>query len=78
MLIEKGANEGAVDETWNMTPLHYLAILDSSKSAKPEYSDWTDDDTLSNLNFTSVFSTRVLIKIISYIRNRPTNDKSWC
>lgn len=48
MLIERGANVSAVENTWKMTPLHYLA---SYASTQRSHGHWTDDDYLSNFQF---------------------------
>lgn len=47
MLIEKGADVNAVENTWKMTPLHFLVIYDQRRNR----AHWTEDDTLSNLQF---------------------------
>lgn len=45
LLIEKGANVNAVEKTWNMTPLHFIALFDRERN---EFKNWTEDDSLSN------------------------------
>lgn len=47
MLIEKGANVKVADD-YKMTPLHYIALYDSTIHG---YEHWTEDDSLSNLRF---------------------------
>lgn len=47
ILIEKGASVNVKDK-WNLTPLHYIALYDSSTRG---YEHWTDDDHLSNVQF---------------------------
>lgn len=50
LLIEKGANVNAVENTWSMTPLNLLVARDEDRNQ--EY--WTEDDTLSNSNFSFI------------------------
>lgn len=52
-MIEKGANVNAANHKWQMTPLHYLALVDFALF-RP--SNWTDADRLGNFNFTAAFS----------------------
>lgn len=56
MFIEKGSNVNAVDNK-KMTPLHYLASLDSSNKG---HRNWTEEDNLRkfNLNFCAFFSPK--------------------
>lgn len=53
-MIEHGANVNAVESEWKMTPLHWIAVLNSSS---PQHEDWTDDDSLSNL-YNFIFSAK--------------------
>lgn len=55
LLIENGANANAVDH-WKMTPLHYIAIMDFTNGAND---DWTEGDSLSNLECVNVFQNIV-------------------
>lgn len=48
MLILKGANVNVAERKRQMTPLHYIALYDSSFRG---YEDWTEDDYLSNYQF---------------------------
>lgn len=48
MLIEKGANVNVADRENDTTPLHCIALYDSSF---PGYVKWTEDDHLSNVQF---------------------------
>lgn len=89
-LIEKGANVNAVDDSFNMTPLHFIAVVDSSRS---KYPNWTDEDGLSKFPFSillylvslnrvsfilAVWSKRTNQKIcFSYNRIRRAIDKPW-
>lgn len=47
LLIEKGANVKAVDSK-NMTPLHFIALLESSNVG---HRNWPEEDTLGKLRF---------------------------
>lgn len=47
LLIEKGSNVRAVDNK-NMTPLHYIALLESSNVG---HRNWPEEDTLGKLLF---------------------------
>lgn len=44
LLIEKGSNVNAVENEYNMTPLHFIAALDSTNFG---HENWTDDDYFS-------------------------------
>lgn len=45
LLIEKGTNVNAVENRDGMTPLHYIAMVDSSSQS---HKDWSEDDQISN------------------------------
>lgn len=49
MLIKKGADVNAVDSE-KMTPLHYVAAMDNDFGG---HEDWTEDDSISNFDFTT-------------------------
>lgn len=54
-LIKKGPTVQAVESTQGWTPSQYLAAIDDDSGG---HEDWTEDDSLSKLNF--IFSTRRL------------------
>lgn len=76
MLIENGANVKCHDK-WNMTPLHYIAIMDFTKGAND---DWTEEDSLSNFEYIFGFLNKLMNQNFYFSQNRICRDvdKSRC
>lgn len=47
LLVERGANINAKEKIRNMTPLHYMAIIDSSSFHS--HKNWSEDDRISKI-----------------------------
>lgn len=68
LLLEKGAHINAVENNWQMTPLHFLVVL----------ADWNEDDKLRNSTISVPF-TSAAIKSIFFLTHRICKaiDRPW-